>query len=636
MRRSGKIIFFVSCLILLVILSITALGEDALLEGHNPDADYWWTGNLRQAPEGVGLFFAPSNLMLHENEAIEVSVQVTGDIMKDKVTGVEVRLNGIVWNEYPGNEDLAIRIYPNSWKDYTLEGDVKVYLLAVVHTTEGDIFRTQAFFLTEGDAPCAHLNMVFRMDPDEGRKFYAQSKKDPYTHYLSKAYMHYVCEDCGYESLLSSFQSFTEDNSPIVVDHLGEAGQASEMIRQMNSNPERVYDTARKYPFHSSKTKCSACGATVTLWSSEGWEQSRLQAVVKDDKYYTYNANAEVWKQEYEQETVDEYYTALIADLRAGKDPMKDPAVSDTIANRLFAFGFNANNIEDVLETLADAEQPYKDLYLLSFYEYSMFGNVPGDYSFYDYPPNAIIMSDEFCSGKKTEVFTSVFFHESGHAVQSCRWDWMTYPYDDNIYKVSWKEIAAKGGNVELESAVLEALNEDVSERLTNVAKKINPFLAENVVDLFMDFNDTLEPAINASDENLVYYPKSIYFDLPMRWIYKDVRVEMLKEIEDAGGRRKGGCIMGADIYAGITNSHLYDNLGHNNDYWIFTDKDGSKSQNGAQIMEAWAEFFSAKIMNDEEAISSNETLFPKATVELEKLAYELRDDYWQTYSQKY
>ena len=297
MRRFIKYIFFALCLVFLVINITGALSEDASLDGHNTDSDYWWTGNLQVAPEGVGIYFRPSNKILHKNESIEISLLVTGDIMKDKVTGVEVKLNGIGWLAFGGSNHISQRVLPAGWRNYVSEGDKKAYIFAIVHTTEGDIFRTQSFYLSDDVIPCAHPNLVCRMGPKESGRYYTPSASDPSKHYLSKAYMNYVCEDCGYESMLEYFQPYTEDLSPIVENHVYEnkargelwedlLEKTKEIVKIMNSTKTSsndllfigyVYDTYN-IPKTNADDKKAQLGMVVTILS-KGFTQGMWKGI---------------------------------------------------------------------------------------------------------------------------------------------------------------------------------------------------------------------------------------------------------------------------------------------------------------------------------------------------------------------
>ena len=111
--------------------------------------------------------------------------------------------------------------------------------------------------------------------------------------------------------------------------------------------------------------------------------------------------------------------------------------------------------------------------------------------------------------------------------------------------------------------------------------------------------------------------PDSISNDQGLSEIYSQVKKILEKEV------RKGtrdNAYMGEDIYGGVTNNRIEPKYGHGFvagavpeeeyvTYWY--GRDGSKHWN--QLFESWAEFFSAKIRNDEENINRNAELFPLA-----------------------
>jgi len=91
---------------------------------------------------------------------------------------------------------------------------------------------------------------------------------------------------------------------------------------------------------------------------------------------------------------------------------------------------------------------------------------------------------------------------------------------------------------------------------------------------------------------------------------------------------------MVSDIYGGITNNKIYGGMGHtvqklksDGTYFLYWyDEDGNPTRR--QTDEAWAEFFAAVIMADEENIIYNEKYFPTGTAALTELAQYLLNEY--------
>ena len=92
---------------------------------------------------------------------------------------------------------------------------------------------------------------------------------------------------------------------------------------------------------------------------------------------------------------------------------------------------------------------------------------------------------------------------------------------------------------------------------------------------------------------------------------------------------------MVSDVYGGVTNNKLNGNGYHDGYYWY--DANGNIAYDPPrQSLEAWAEFFSAKITGNTTNITYNEQYFPTATALLEEYAGELLEDYTDYYFDLY
>ena len=387
-----------------------------------------------------------------------------------------------------------------------------------------------------------------------------------------------------------------------------------------------------------------------TAWESKEWplvekESVGFQSITVEAKIGVSDYTKIMWNKEAEQEQADEYYRALIPLIKKGKDPMKDNVFVELLKQRLEEKGYG-DQASSIIDTLKRADKIYKELYLLSFYNYGLYTSMD-DTAIYDYPPNGLVMSQEYISGNKSSQFSDVFFHESGHAVQLNRYDWSTVSTINLLENGDWRIPAAAAGNVEQEEEIMRLLNEDVSDRLSKVIKKKAGKLSKEdqgvLKDAFMDVNDRLTFEYETTsgfwfwkEKTVSNYPESLRSHPELVSYYDEVREEMIKQIGDAGACKLNNGLMGSDIYGGMTDNKINAGYGHtyykNLDYWTRQNEDGDQVQNGQQYMEAWAEFFSAKIRKDTDAIKSNKTLFPKATAEMEKYAKNLRDQYYDHY----
>ena len=232
------------------------------------------------------------------------------------------------------------------------------------------------------------------------------------------------------------------------------------------------------------------------------------------------------------------------------------------------------------------------------------------------------------------DTFWNVFFHESGHATELNLWNRKNGEVNG--------QFVAKAGEVQT------ALTKDVENR---IRKTIRELYGENVpksdvdaiVNAFINDHEqeyesytflgfTLSENVRTPDTN-------ISFSRRLSEMYNKTRdsiEESMKQVPKTNGS------MVQDVYGGVTNNKLAGvgvECGHPS---VGTDSEGNRLQywwdngvqTGNQEAEAWAEFFSAQITGDDDAIRFNKEFFPEATAALQGLADELYEYYVNYYTE--
>ena len=364
---------------------------------------------------------------------------------------------------------------------------------------------------------------------------------------------------------------------------------------------------------------------------------------------------------------------------RNGINPMEDPIVEFAVKFNFMQANYNKDDIEEMLNVLSsndESTKKYRLIYLYSFTKYDLekFSNEE-EISNYNHHHNKIYMYGDTSSNG--------FFHEAGHAAQDQMRDLQTLNLDkqkdrEHFYKSSklyenemsyydaleedykknvhqWlcnyiasastldklellRDIAEDyeytGFYTDEQNALIDALNDiikdlngasylAIEEKEKEFLEYYNNLYGKNVkvsdLSLFTDdeidsFLDYIEGYTNKSEVDK-WVKESEFMDYYCLYYYlKKLEQQVINEFK-ANYKTSNGVYMGPDIYGGLTNNVFWGTHGEN--YYYFNDS----SKQYKEIDEAWAEFFSAKINNFEDAINSNKYFFPTATIELDQYA---------------
>ena len=335
------------------------------------------------------------------------------------------------------------------------------------------------------------------------------------------------------------------------------------------------------------------------------------------------------WDKAQAGEELNQYFALLMPVLRAGDDPLEDDAFVQLLQQRFREQNFTDTQITGIINILKHADALYRDLYLLSFYEYTMFGMQETGSGYID-PPNAAFVS----AASSAQSFLGTYFHEAGHGLHMSQWDLEGHPIREIMQTEGWEEAASQAGNIDLEAAVMESIRQDVRNR---ILAQLETLAAEAGDTLTGEQKDKIVDALVSADsevtETVWWWTRQVYpavkEDSLLSRYYIAVRDSLSSELSQIPYSNAN---MVGDLYGGMTNHKLSLPYGHAGDYWYTQDG----RANGMQLCEGWAEFFSAMVRKDSYYKKINEQYLPETAAAMERLAEQLLDRYMEYYGQRY
>lgn len=335
------------------------------------------------------------------------------------------------------------------------------------------------------------------------------------------------------------------------------------------------------------------------------------------------------WDKNLAREEMDVYFASLLPILRAGENPLEDEAFVRLLQHRYREQNFTDTQITGIINILNHADALYRDLYLLSFYEYNMFG-MQETGSGYTGPPNAAFVS----AASSAQSFLATYFHEAGHGLHMSQWDFADHSIREIMQSEGWENAAKGAGNTDLETAIMEAIRQDVRSliltRLEELSEKEGDRLTEEqkeqIADALINPDEEVTETVWWWTEQV--HP-SVKDDSMLRQYYIAVRDSLSSELSEIPYSNSN---MVGDLYGGMTNHKLSLPYGHAGDYWYTNDG----RANGMQLCEGWAEFFSAMVRKDSYFKKINAQYLPETVAAMERLAERLRNRYLEYYEQLY
>ena len=333
----------------------------------------------------------------------------------------------------------------------------------------------------------------------------------------------------------------------------------------------------------------------------------------------------------------DQYYRNLLLHHKNKENPMDDPSIVDFLKQyyeqKIMDISDGKTKKQDqintILDVLKNAPREYQELYLFSLFNYNLIGN----YTFIEdnqikstcffMGPNKkddgnTLYMNKLCTKKK---YSDTFFHESGHAIELTLTDPNAKTWED-FFKFP-----------QLELKIQECLKNDVRQKILDYLREVDNSLTENerniIANAFINGDTTQKGTYRWGLISLEkeFHP-SVLGNEKLRQAYINVKKKLAGDINKIDFSNAS---MVADIYGGVTDNKI-GVYGHTDEgYWY-----SNGTETYAQLREAWAEFFSAKIRNDKTNIEKNQEYFGTATVELENLAQQLLGYYISYYSDEY
>jgi len=275
------------------------------------------------------------------------------------------------------------------------------------------------------------------------------------------------------------------------------------------------------------------------------------------------------------------------------------------------------------------APEPYASLYLKNVdkYEIKVFDGRKWGSKNSHYNPALLINElnirlDSSELGEDPKGPYTTFFHESGHAIDdvNCTTGLETGEYEYN--------------GVALYDYIAQDVRNNVREYIISVDSSLTE---QEITDIMRSMNLT-------DDADFKYGARDIGLSDPKLDAIRTQVLDFYHDNEMVGAENEAVC----DIYNGVTNNVFTDEktqeeidkcisrYGHyDSSYWYdgkilgvsapnFTGKHNPGQQTGNQAAELWAEFFSAQMTQNEEALASIKEHFPSAYEAMEQMARDL------------
>ncbi len=405
---------------------------------------------------------------------------------------------------------------------------------------------------------------------------------------------------------------------------------------------------------------CSICGETL----EEGIEQKPRP---KEDHKPNGDGICQIcgYAEDLAEVNRESYYSLLNQLRKAKKNPLKDPVFKRMISNILAGAlkreedDSYLKEVEELLNALEKADTTYQMIYLYGIFGYE-FGDLSNETgrTAYSGDENKVYISKGFRSGGDDEDnFLDTFFHESGHASQ------LNPSIKDRVYNAFYDTLMGSTdskGRLKKEGSLTADVKKYLNQKLQKYGKKLNKKEKELILQTLLSYESDVDYSVYTEETADSAYGRLFY--VIGTWMppslnsvefdgneYKYIPTESQQNIVDAYISVRDEMIeeflaipysnssMVSDIYNGVTNNKLgcgygFGVVGHIN-YWVSdTIIDSDIWMNGKQMEEAWAEYFSARVLGDRKEIQRNKDYFPTTCNELDKLAKTLLDAYIDLY----
>lgn len=317
----------------------------------------------------------------------------------------------------------------------------------------------------------------------------------------------------------------------------------------------------------------------------------------KSGYIYCQRCGAPLYIGKTQEERLKAYREIIKRVLKDGQDPYESTSAMAILGIILKDAGLSENRIHIVMETLEGANENCRLLYLCSIGTYK-FGNLnkkgKNEVSSFVGKNNELTLTEKL----NPATPESVWFHESGHAID--------YNAVDDKYSYA---------SVKMDK-FYECLRNDVKEKLRLAMEEVIGSYSDDSVGNFNGVTEAeKDEIVNAilSGESRPARPASTDRDLDC--LRYDTTGQLSSKIGEAfstvtNGDYNANAIAVEDIYGGLSNLEISTSYTHAKEYYWY-DRLGRSTNR--QSMEAFAEFFSAMMLNDQAIIRFNKEFFPRA-----------------------
>lgn len=622
-------------------------------------------GNLEQSETGIRIDCNTDDILTLGKD-IELWSDYTGnDPIINEITGYTISVNGQLYNHYSGNS-MRCHVPFQVWHSSMID-DTRVYVSGVINTTQGRGHYDYMFTVDQSQVKplCTEHMFVFNLEGIEDVKV-KQCEKDPLKHYLASCIGNYKCSVCGEETAKTRF-TFDESNSPSITDHVlndhrcvaegcdyveEEEVQISYLYLNVENDgwwmPGNDYIASVEWGPEDAKMedirweigyrnlyKEEPENDVATIVSANG-DQAVFHADSPGYAYifvYTNNETKNIAKGIEVRDAAndkDVFYETL-SSLGENEHPMDNPVIRAVIRNELMTItNQNKEQTDAIIQCIENADYPYQDLYVWSFYDYFKSTTPDTEGSYHWYGKLQVDCSED-------EFSTDTFFHESGHAVDFAL-------YESDMTEKEYKE--------KLYNALYYSIYQMVSEEVIKAARNTELTYDEKseIIEYIMGDKYLFEYYSNI---NIWAMKKEI---LSTKAVMTDEFSDQQKDVFDSAVSAVGKILkdhpyvedisshMLSDIAAGCTNQVVMGNspkkdiIGHGplthelvtgderklytTTYWY--DEKGNPTY--YQNKEAWAEYFSSRMTGNN--LESNQQFFEEACNIMDQMAEELLEGY--------
>lgn len=327
-----------------------------------------------------------------------------------------------------------------------------------------------------------------------------------------------------------------------------------------------------------------------------------------------------------------------LINLDTGKNAMANSTIAETVRNRIMESGLSTDKVNDIVSVLYGTPETFQRLYIFSIFEYGYdlqdIDAYYKDTGLYDDWGGKWFKVDSEDQNKIHLPPTSTietWFHESGHAIDfNCQWNtdsyftntWEFYHILCDDLKQILKEYLEKAGgsklNKEEQNYIVNYIVSASGEE-TTIDNCYNKALGIGA-DLGISIPDEL------SKEGKVVY----------RTVVEKLSLDLMnEEFNDWDGEIYGTGY--DDVISGLTNNTIIAfsthrrsdkrvSLGIEGDcenYWY-----ENGEQTGMASMEAWANYFSANLLNDTDLLKMFRKYFPNGCNKMDKIAEDMLNIY--------